>query len=113
VLLAGYTGQAYLGMGDSYLLVSIAVVVIGGTSIFGGKGSYVQTVAGVLMITVITSALVTVGVTEAERDVLYGGIILLMAYFNQVAVSREGWESKSLLRGLTAFRGWLEPVRRP
>jgi ribose transport system permease protein len=113
VLLAGYTGQAYLGMGDSYLLPSIAVVVIGGTSIFGGKGSYVQTVAGVLMITVITSALVTVGVTEAERDVLYGGIILVMAYFNQVAVSREAWESRSLLGGLRAFRGWLEPVRRP
>jgi ribose transport system permease protein len=113
VLLAGYTGQAYLGMGDGYLLPSIAVVVIGGTSIFGGKGSYVQTVAGVLMITVITSALVTVGVTEAERNVLYGGIILLMAYFNQVAVSGQAWESKSLLRGLRGFRGWLEPVRRP
>ena len=45
-LLAGYSGQAYLGMGDNYLLPSIAVVVIGGTSILGGKGSYVQTVAG-------------------------------------------------------------------
>jgi ribose transport system permease protein len=112
VLLAGYTGQAYLGMGDSYLLPSIAVVVIGGTSIFGGKGSYVQTVAGVLMLTVITSALVTVGVSEGQRNVLYGGIILLMAYFNQVAVSREEWQSRSLNRRLKAFRGWLEPVRR-
>jgi ribose transport system permease protein len=112
VLLAGYTGQAYLGMGDSYLLPSIAVVVIGGTSIYGGRGSYVQTVAGVLMITVITSALVTVGVTEAERNMLYGGIILLMAYVNQVAVSEEVLESKSLSKWLTAFRGWLEPVRR-
>ena len=111
-LLAGYTGQAYLGMGDSYLLPSIAVVVIGGTSIFGGKGSYVQTIAGVLMITVITSALVTVGVTEAERNVLYGGIILLMAYVNQVAVSEQGWEANSLSKGLAVFRGWLEPVRR-
>ena len=113
VLLAGYTGQAYLGMGDSYLLPSIAVVVIGGTSIFGGKGSYVQTVAGVLMLTVITSALVTVGVSEAERYMLYGGIILLMAYVTQVAVSRDGWESTSLNRKLKNFRGWLEPVRRP
>ncbi len=113
VLLAGYSGQAYLGMGDSYLLPSIAVVVIGGTSILGGKGSYVQTVAGVLMITVITSALVTVGVSEAERDILYGGAILLMAYFNQVAVSREGWWLTGLGRHLRVFRGWLEPIRRP
>jgi ribose transport system permease protein len=90
----------------------IAAVVIGGTSIFGGKGSYVQTVAGVLMLTVITSALVTVGVSEAERYMLYGGIILVMAYVTQVAVSRDGWESKSLHRRLRVFRGWLEPVRR-
>ena len=39
VLLVGYSGQAYLGMGDNYLLPVIAVVVIGSTSIFGGKGS--------------------------------------------------------------------------
>ena len=46
ILLVGYSGQAYLSMGDEFLLPSIAVVVIGGTSIFGGKGSYLQTVGG-------------------------------------------------------------------
>ena len=49
LMLVGYSGQAYLGMGDAYLLPAIAVVVIGGTSIFGGKGSYIQTVAGALL----------------------------------------------------------------
>jgi ribose transport system permease protein len=114
ILLVGYSGQAYLGMGDNYLLPSIAVVVIGGTSIFGGKGSYVQTVAGALLITVIESALVTVQVDQAGQDVLYGGIILVMAYFNQIAVTRPRTQGGAPLRGiLKPLRGWLEPVREP
>jgi ribose transport system permease protein len=113
ILLVGYSGQAYLGMGDNYLLPAIAVVVIGGTSIFGGKGSYVQTVAGALLITVIESALITINVDQSGQDMLYGGIILVMAFFNQVATSRQGGQSTSLTRGLKAFRGWIEPVRRP
>jgi ribose transport system permease protein len=104
LLLVGYSGQAYLGMGDNYLLPVIAVVVIGGTSIFGGKGSYVQTVAGALLITVITSALISSGVDQSGQDILYGGIILIMAFFNQVALSGQGSSS------LSAFRGWLQPV---
>ena len=113
ILLAGYSGQAYLGMGDNYLLLSIAVVVIGGTSVFGGRGSYVQTVGGALLITIITTALLTVGVGQDGQDILYGGVILAMAYLNQFAVSREKWMPKSLTGGLKAFRGWLEPVRSP
>jgi ribose transport system permease protein len=113
ILLVGYSGQAYLGMGDNYLLPAIAVVVIGGTSIFGGKGSYLQTVAGALLITVIESALVTIQVDQAGQDVLYGAIILLMAYFNQVAVSRRRTTSRPLAWGAHAFRGWIEPVRSP
>lgn len=111
LLLAGYSGQAYLGMGDNYLLPSIAVVVIGGTSIFGGKGSYVQTVAGALLITIIESALLTVGLGQDGQDVLYGLVILVMAYFNQVAIGRQSWGIRPLTGRLKAFKGWLEPVR--
>jgi ribose transport system permease protein len=111
MLLVGYSGQAYLGQGDEYLLPAIAVVVIGGTSIFGGKGSYVQTVAGALLITVITSILVTVNVDQAGRDILYGTIILAMAYVNQVALGDRARVGSSTI-GLGAFRGWLQPARR-
>jgi ribose transport system permease protein len=112
VLLAGYAGQAYFGMGDTYLLPSVAVVVIGGTSILGGKGSYVQTVAGALFITILESALLTIGVAQAGQDILYGAIILFMAFFNQVAVSRES-SSSPLPARLKAFRGWIQPVPSP
>ena len=111
MLLVGYSGQAYLGQGDEYLLPAIAVVVIGGTSIFGGKGSYIQTVAGALLITVIESILVTVNVNQSGQDILYGAIILTMAYVNQVALGDRG-RMRALSGRLGAFRGWLEPARR-
>jgi ribose transport system permease protein len=111
ILLVGYSGQAYLGMGDEYLLPVIAAVVIGGTSIFGGKGSYLQTVAGALLLTVIESALVTANVDQAGQDILYGAIILAMAYLNQVALSGDRISLGSRGSRIGAFRGWLEPVR--
>lgn len=113
ILLVGYSGEAYLGMGDNYLLPAIAVVVIGGTSIFGGKGSYVQTVAGALLITVIESILVTASVNQAGQDILYGGVILIMAYLNQVAISSDRVRLPFLTGRAGVFRGWLEPVRGP
>jgi ribose transport system permease protein len=111
VLLVGYSGQAYLGMGDEYLLPAIAIVVIGGTSILGGKGSYLQTVAGALLITVIESALVTVQIDQAGQDILYGAIILFMAYLNQMAVMRGRLRVPALLRG-GGPGGGLRPAAR-
>src|SRR6202021_583232 len=43
IVLAGYVGQSYLGMGDPYLFSSVAAVAIGGASILGGSGDYVGT----------------------------------------------------------------------
>jgi ribose transport system permease protein len=57
VLLAGYSTKAYQGMGDPYLLPAIAAVVLGGTSILGGRGTYLGTVAGVILITLLQSIL--------------------------------------------------------
>ena len=53
VLLAGYASKAAQSMGDAYLFPAIAAVVLGGTSILGGRGSYLGTVAGVLLITLL------------------------------------------------------------
>jgi len=111
ILLVGYSGQAYLGMGDAFLLPAIAVVVIGGTSIFGGQGSYLQTFAGVLLITVIQSILISVNVSQAGQDILYGAIILVMAYVNRVAIAGSVVRLASVNASVGAFRGWLEPVR--
>ena len=78
VLLAGYASKAAQAMGDAYLLPSIAAVVLGGTSIMGGSGRYLGTVAGVILITLLQSILSVMQIEEAGRQVIYGAVIVAM-----------------------------------
>jgi ribose transport system permease protein len=78
VLLAGYSTKAYQGMGDAYLLPSIAAVVIGGTNILGGQGRYAGTVVGAILIVLLSSVLSVMQMPEAGRQVIYGAVIILM-----------------------------------
>jgi len=77
-LLAGYASKAAQSMGDSYLLPSIAAVVLGGTSILGGRGSYLGTIAGVILITLLQSILSVMQMPEAGRQITYGLVIIAM-----------------------------------
>ena len=58
---------------------SIAAAIIGGTSIFGGRGGYSGTVVGAFILTVLNSILTLLDAPEPVRQILYGGIILLLA----------------------------------
>ena len=78
VLLAGYSTKAYQGMGDAYLLPSIAAVVIGGTNILGGRGRYAGTVVGAILITLLSSVLSVMQMPEAGRQIIYGLVIIIM-----------------------------------
>lgn len=78
VLLAGYASKASQSMGDEYLLPAIAAVVLGGTSILGGRGSYLGTVAGVILITLLQSILSVMQMPEAGRQIIYGLVIVVM-----------------------------------
>jgi ribose transport system permease protein len=78
VLVAGYASKAAQSMGDAYLLPSIAAVVLGGTSILGGRGSYLGTVAGVILITLLQSILSVMQMPEAGRQIIYGVVIVAM-----------------------------------
>jgi ribose transport system permease protein len=76
LLLVGFSGQAFNDMGDPYLLPSIAVVVLGGSRIAGGRGSYVGILSGALAITVISALLSSLMVPQATRDIIFGVVIL-------------------------------------
>lgn len=78
VLLAGYAGKAAQSMGDAYLLPAIAAVVLGGTSILGGRGNYIGTVAGVILITLLQSILSVMQMAEFGRQIIYGVVIVGM-----------------------------------
>ncbi len=76
--LAGYASKAAQAMGDPYLLPAIAAVVLGGTSILGGRGNYLGTVAGVILITLLQSILSVMQMPEFGRHVTYGVVIVAM-----------------------------------
>ncbi|MDO8359324.1 MAG: ABC transporter permease [Devosia sp.] len=90
VLLAGWANRSYQAMGDPYLLPAIAAVVLGGASVLGGKGKYLGTVAGVILITLLQSILSVVqpqtifariGLlvsAEAVRQITFGVVIIGM-----------------------------------
>jgi ribose transport system permease protein len=79
IVVVGGTNAADLSLADSYLLPSVACVVIGGTSIFGGRGGYGGTIVGALILTVLTGLLTLLDVSEPIKQILYGAIILSLA----------------------------------
>jgi ribose transport system permease protein len=79
LVIVGGVDAADLSLADGYLLPSVAAVIIGGTSIFGGRGGYSGTIVGALILTVLNSILTLVDAPEPVRQILYGAIILLLA----------------------------------
>lgn len=85
-LLAGVTGLLILGRtgyssktaGDPFLLMSIAAVVVGGTSILGGRGKYVGTIGGALVLTILVNVLTVENIPEAGRMIVQGALILIL-----------------------------------
>ena len=85
-LIAGLTGLIYLGLikapslslVEPRVLPSVAAAVIGGTSIFGGRGSYSGTIIGALILTVLATMLTVMQIPEGTRRIFFGMIILVV-----------------------------------
>ena len=80
ILLGGFNDAADLGIAAPFLLPSVAAVVIGGTSILGGSGGYSGTILGALILTVLDSLLTILNASAAVKQMLYGAIILALAW---------------------------------
>jgi ribose transport system permease protein len=80
LLFSGISGSVGPDQTNAYLLPSVAAAVIGGTSILGGVGGYTGTILGALILTVLNRLLLTLDTTEAFRQILYGLIILALAW---------------------------------
>ena len=87
MLLTGYSGQAYLGMGDAYLFTSIAAVAIGGASILGGSGHYLGTIAGAFVLTILTGLLPALNLSSGALLIVYGAVILITVSLGSEAFS--------------------------
>ncbi len=77
-LVVGNTGVVFINLGNPYLFPSIAAVVVGGTLLSGGKGSYWGTMAGSLVLTLITSLLTTMQMPDSVRRMVLGGTLLIL-----------------------------------
>jgi len=76
ILLLGYTEYVFVGAGDQYMLPSIIAVVIGGTSLAGGSGGYVGTMAGALVLVLLQSILTTLNIPPFGRQIIFGVTLL-------------------------------------
>jgi ribose transport system permease protein len=83
-LIAGVAGLLYVGLIKApslslalpLMLPSVAAAVIGGTSIFGGRGGYAGTIVGALILGVLNTLLTLLQMPEGARGILFGLIIL-------------------------------------
>ena len=78
LLYVGLIKAPSLSLAEPLLLPSVAAAVIGGTSIFGGRGGYAGTILGALILTVLTTLLTVLQMPEGSRRILFGAIILLV-----------------------------------
>lgn len=78
LMLASFSGGAALNMGQPYLLTSIAVVVIGGTSVAGGDGNVPGLWGAALFLFLLSAMLNTFGVAEGVKQILTGVIVILV-----------------------------------
>ena len=83
-LLLGWSGGGFIGVGDPYLFTTLAAVVIGGTSLFGGRGTIVGSVLGAIIVGVFRF-----GLSLSKVDVLWQdftvGILIIGFLFNAFA----------------------------
>ncbi len=78
LLYLGMIRQTSLSLANPLLLPSVAAAVIGGTSIFGGRGSFAGAIVGALIIRVLDTMLTLLQMPEGARTALFGLIILIV-----------------------------------
>lgn len=89
ILLGGRVGAVDLQLAGSFLLPSVAAAVIGGTSIFGGVGTYTGTILGALILGVLQSMLTFLGAGQAIQQIIYGLIIIGLSWlYSRIAAAQ-------------------------
>lgn len=88
VMIAGFVGTPGVSAGDPYLLSTVAAVVLGGTSLAGGRGSVVATFGGAIFLTQLGAVVLGMGAPPAAQLILQGAIIAVGMGLRNVSWSR-------------------------
>ncbi len=77
ILMVGFSEGATLNSGDDILIPSVAAVVVGGTSIIGGRGTYLGVVGAALLLATFSTIISALGLGAGWRACIYGSVILV------------------------------------
>jgi ribose transport system permease protein len=77
LMVTAYVGASFLHIGESYEMDSIAATCIGGTTFAGGVGSIVGTLAGVMIVHMLSSIATMVGLQDAGRLIMLGVVLII------------------------------------
>jgi len=83
IIIAAQLGAAHPATGETFELNAIAAVVLGGTSLMGGRGTITGTLIGAFVIGVLADGLVLLGVSEFWQMVTKGLVIILAVILDQ------------------------------
>ena len=84
-VLAAFSNTAVSTMAEGYDFGALAAIIIGGTSVFGGRGSVLRTVLGVIFVSILTNILVLAGIGFGWQQVAIGGLIVLAVSIDALA----------------------------
>ena len=86
VLYAGFSGEADANVGQALLFQTVTAVVVGGTSLLGGRGGVGRTVGGALIVTELGTLLIGVGLGAPVQQIFLGGLmVVLVALYGREA----------------------------
>ncbi|SCP99472.1 ABC transporter permease [Anaerobium acetethylicum] len=85
LMLVGYAGTAQMNMASSYTMLSVAAVVIGGTKLTGGKGTFIGGALGALVLILIATILQALNMVAGLRSLIQGVILIAILMVNSRA----------------------------
>jgi erythritol transport system permease protein len=103
IIIAAQLESAHPATGESFELNAIAAVVLGGTSLMGGRGSIGGSLIGAFVIGVLADGLVMLGVSEFWQIVIKGFVIVLAVSVDQAQLRIQARLMPALLRSRTSL----------
>lgn len=89
IIMVGRTATSRADMGSTFLMECLSAVVLGGTSISGGKGNAVGSICGVLIFTLISNIMNLVGISSFWQQFATGLVLIIVVVFNRVSETRQ------------------------
>lgn len=87
---AGYMGMSQCQLFDTYAYNSLVAVIVGGSLFVGGVGSYIGSIAGSLVMIVLSNGLTVLDFSQPVRNIVLGCVmVILLTFYNRAKPIRQ------------------------